>query len=599
MTYYNGTILSGTGANTIDLDVTLDLDIKRRIFRPYFDFTFELINTVNTADPIASADFVYLDDARSSRTLIFDGQEFEFELRFGETTADGFSEFDRFNVIENRDASVNLDGTFNLLGPVNDPGVGGNSPILGGLIIDDDPAIGVAYGILYQKIGYLDPEEFVGSLLEPAKKLAESARSSREIAINGEEDANKASIDINANLDSGDFLTAEELYLKALEAADTAEIEADRAEAFALEAQPFLQQAKDPALNDPKATDEAIQVTDEVNAASFYATRARDAATAARLAATTAETAWNRAMLDAPTSNAEALARYYAGRAKLEKDAAKSAREVAENLARAAADAAAEMSRMIGEGKYFEAESHFNKIIPNALQARNAVDTAADFALRSREAALEASALAISEPEAIDEADAANSDAGAAENEALLARAEADTASGIASIATSEWDSLVAAGANGDASAFATYLADRADAAEAGARAARDDAKSASEDAVKMMEDSQKKAGEGRLTEAESLAQNAAHYSASAQTAADLVLVIANEARSLAVQTGVIANSLPSTNSIANQAGQPADNAESYAQEAQQLADAAAAAPALIRKKKKRPESLLAGSRRF
>ena len=61
----------------------------------------------------------------------------------------------------------------------------------------------------------------------------------------------------------------------------------------------------------------------------------------------------------------------------------------------------------------------------------------------------------------------------------------------------------------------------------------------------------------------------------------------------------MIANSLPSTNSIANQAGQPADNAESYAQEAQQLADAAAAAPALIRKKKKRPESLLAGSRRF
>ena len=90
-------------------------------YNPYFDFTFELINSPNTGtDPWAAADYVRLTDPRASRTIAIDGYEYEFQVEFGETTANGFAAFNEFFVLENKDASVSIYGTFVKLGPVKE-----------------------------------------------------------------------------------------------------------------------------------------------------------------------------------------------------------------------------------------------------------------------------------------------------------------------------------------------------------------------------------------------------------------------------------------------------------------------------------------------
>ena len=49
--YYNGTIISGTGADHISLSVDLDLDVNGSSAKSTFDFNFELINVANKKDP--------------------------------------------------------------------------------------------------------------------------------------------------------------------------------------------------------------------------------------------------------------------------------------------------------------------------------------------------------------------------------------------------------------------------------------------------------------------------------------------------------------------------------------------------------------------
>ncbi len=110
MNYHNGTIYTGTEAETVDLRVSLSLNINGRVSNPSFDFTFQLINTLNTDDPWASADYVHVVNPVSSQTIVIDDYEFEFHLEFGESTSNGFSEFDNFHVLENANAVVNVYG---------------------------------------------------------------------------------------------------------------------------------------------------------------------------------------------------------------------------------------------------------------------------------------------------------------------------------------------------------------------------------------------------------------------------------------------------------------------------------------------------------
>ena len=117
LTYYNGTILSGTGADSVDLDIELAFGGGGGETRD-FNFTLDLVNVVNdehahsgTDLAWASADYVYLNDLASSVTQTLGGVEYELILEFGETSSEGFSTIDSFYVLEEGLATGTLYGT--------------------------------------------------------------------------------------------------------------------------------------------------------------------------------------------------------------------------------------------------------------------------------------------------------------------------------------------------------------------------------------------------------------------------------------------------------------------------------------------------------
>lgn len=122
LSYFNGTIVGGTGANQISFAADLQFNLSGVNASTTFQFDFELINVTNQnnpADPWADADFVRLSDSIASQRLTFNGVEFEFQLEFGETTADGISYFDEFHVLENRSATTKLYGTLIEVGSIS------------------------------------------------------------------------------------------------------------------------------------------------------------------------------------------------------------------------------------------------------------------------------------------------------------------------------------------------------------------------------------------------------------------------------------------------------------------------------------------------
>lgn len=107
--YYNGTIWSGTGANSVDLNVNLEFFDGTSTNN--FDFTVNLLNTVNTQNQVESADYVKLINVFSETTTRINGRDYQLRIEFGETTADGFSMLDEFHVFEDATAKGWLYGT--------------------------------------------------------------------------------------------------------------------------------------------------------------------------------------------------------------------------------------------------------------------------------------------------------------------------------------------------------------------------------------------------------------------------------------------------------------------------------------------------------
>ncbi|MEM1296762.1 MAG: choice-of-anchor K domain-containing protein [Verrucomicrobiota bacterium] len=108
LTYFNGTIFTGSGADSVDLAVELafnDSDSRD------FSFTLDLVNTENTDDPWASADYVHLDNVHSAVSQSLGGTDYQLVLEFGETTEQGFSTIDNFHVFEGGTATGVLYGT--------------------------------------------------------------------------------------------------------------------------------------------------------------------------------------------------------------------------------------------------------------------------------------------------------------------------------------------------------------------------------------------------------------------------------------------------------------------------------------------------------
>src|SRR5882672_4855975 len=66
LTYFNGTIAGGSEANTVDLNLAVNFTDPSGISHSFL-YGLQLINTPNTGDPIASADYVILSSFPTTR----------------------------------------------------------------------------------------------------------------------------------------------------------------------------------------------------------------------------------------------------------------------------------------------------------------------------------------------------------------------------------------------------------------------------------------------------------------------------------------------------------------------------------------------------
>ncbi len=109
LTYYNGTITTGTGADKVKLKFALNITLPTAT-TTNADFTLNLVNTPNTSDANASADYVYIPALSVPFTTTVGGKNFKLDVRFGETTANGFGSLTEFHVLEEKTATGTMYG---------------------------------------------------------------------------------------------------------------------------------------------------------------------------------------------------------------------------------------------------------------------------------------------------------------------------------------------------------------------------------------------------------------------------------------------------------------------------------------------------------
>ena len=109
--YYNGTIKGGSGANGLDLGITLEFAGSSQ--SEQFEYDLNLINSANRkGNTLAeSADYVQFGEVGAKIPAVLGGVEYTLVLEFGETTENGFSTIDEFFVHEGESASGKLYGT--------------------------------------------------------------------------------------------------------------------------------------------------------------------------------------------------------------------------------------------------------------------------------------------------------------------------------------------------------------------------------------------------------------------------------------------------------------------------------------------------------
>lgn len=574
--YYNGTILAGTGATAVDFEVQLTLDINGQTFNPYFDFAFDLINNPNTTDEIASADFVYLDDARSSRTLVFNDYEFEFKIEFGKSSAQGFTFVDQFHVLEDKKASAELFGTFTLIGPAS--GSSGDST-QGGLIIADDEGTGLISDPLYQKLGYQDPEQFSKSLLVDATAALENAKRARDNAVDFHKSTTDNISEFISKHNSGDYYKAENELVLARTNERLTQQEANAANVAASAAEGFSERARGNALIDPNSEDEAKEIVSVAIDARAYSDEARSLADQAASYLAKIEFIWAETLSSATGSEGESerYAKYLADKAKTEESNAMGLRDTAIKGSNETISLAGELSKKISEGKYLEAEKLHTEIMQLAATSNKSANLAAEAATRARAHAFEATDIEKQEGETATYIKEANASSGNASDYATNARIAADLAVSAASQAESEWESILSTGATGTPVEFAQYLQDKAKQARDSAKTELGDAQLARDTAESKSEETVRKAGEGKLTEAQDYASQSEAAANEALEAAGAAEDEAFIARSSAVQAKMIAETNTAAASIASNATIYAAEAEAFAAEARTLATEAVA----------------------
>ena len=114
--YRNGTILSKTGASSVNLALNLNFSTPSGLPSVKTSFTSDLINSPNSSDPVASADIVSL--RNPSAPLNFtdasgNGYFLELSFRVDQNTLDGtLSTQDQFKVFEGGQGRAELLGRF-------------------------------------------------------------------------------------------------------------------------------------------------------------------------------------------------------------------------------------------------------------------------------------------------------------------------------------------------------------------------------------------------------------------------------------------------------------------------------------------------------
>ena len=117
LTYFNGTTFMNTTADTVELEVVLDLELLD--VQEVLTFQLDLESTQNLAwqTEDENADFVRLSNIQTSFATVLNGVTYYLSLRFGEHTENGFTTIDEFHVHENATASGNVYGTLTATPP--------------------------------------------------------------------------------------------------------------------------------------------------------------------------------------------------------------------------------------------------------------------------------------------------------------------------------------------------------------------------------------------------------------------------------------------------------------------------------------------------
>ncbi len=110
LSYYNGSVLTGTEANSVDLSVQFSLTAPTGSVEN-FTYDLGLINTPNTGNPYNSADYVTWTNVNSTSSFNANGVTYQLEfIGFGEIQGAGFAGVDSFHVLENGQGSAELIG---------------------------------------------------------------------------------------------------------------------------------------------------------------------------------------------------------------------------------------------------------------------------------------------------------------------------------------------------------------------------------------------------------------------------------------------------------------------------------------------------------
>lgn len=114
--YFNGTVVVGSTADAVSLDLTVSLTDPAGIAPIGFSNPLELITTLNTPDPIASADIVKITPPGGISPVQFvtpEGIPLTLQdLHFGTVNGGGFDSIDEFFVLEGDSANAELLGRF-------------------------------------------------------------------------------------------------------------------------------------------------------------------------------------------------------------------------------------------------------------------------------------------------------------------------------------------------------------------------------------------------------------------------------------------------------------------------------------------------------